>query len=63
MSIGIKVDLFQMKLTKKLKADNFEFSTYGTQDQKAFKVVLSGLPRMDTKAISEELKHFRIINH
>lgn len=63
-SIGIKIDLDKKEdhatLSDKLKADNFAFFTHSAPDQKSFKVVLSGLPKIDTKIIIDELKRFNI---
>lgn len=65
ISIGIKVDLDKnedhAKLIEKLKTDKLAFFTHSAQDQKLFKVVLSGLPRIDTDVIIAELKQYNII--
>lgn len=65
MSIGIKVELNKPedheKLITNLKSKHIAFFTHGAQDQKLFKVVLSGLPKMDTGVIIDELKQFNIV--
>lgn len=63
-SIGLKIDLDKKEdhttLSDKLRADKFAFFTHSAPDQKLFKVVLSGLPKIDTKIIVDELKRFNI---
>lgn len=64
MSIGIKVDLDELedhaKLIEKLKSENIAFFTHSASDQKLFKVVLSGLPKINTNIIVDELKRYNI---
>lgn len=64
MSIGIKVDLNTKedydKLIDHLTASNVAFFTHSDRSKKSFKAVLSGLSRIDTDIIIEEMKHFNI---
>lgn len=60
MSIGTKVlsdsiPLYENAL-KKLKDSGIKFYTHQLKDQKKFKLVLFGLPQMDTKIITDEFK-------
>lgn len=60
ISIGTKVFLSSEDdysvLTEQLKANHFEFFSHGRKDQKQFRVVLCGLPEMNTCIIESELK-------
>lgn len=60
ISIGTKVFLTTFddyeKCINELKSNNIEFFTYNRRDVKLFKSILCGLPEMETKDISDELK-------
>lgn len=60
MSIGTKIISPSLALydeaTKKLKLAGLSFYTHQLHDQKKFKLVLFGLPKLDTSVINDEFK-------
>lgn len=64
MSIGIKIEMDKKedydKFIAKLIADKISFFTHRDKDQKEFKVVLSGLPKIETNIVVDELKKCNI---
>lgn len=64
ISIGIKIDLDTKedyeKCIANLTAEKIAFFTHRDKDQKTFKVVLSGLPRIETEVIVDEMKLYNI---
>lgn len=64
MSIGFKVDLNTKadydKFINHLTATNVAFFTHSDRSKKTFKAVLSGLSRINTGIIIEEMSHFNI---
>lgn len=64
ISIGIKVEMDEKedfeKLREKLIDDKIDFFTHRNKDQKEFKIVLSGLPRIETGIIVDELRKSNI---
>lgn len=65
MSIGIKLDLNDKadysKCIEALSARKIAFFTHGDKSEKTFKAVLSGLPKMETGVIVDEMKQFNIM--
>lgn len=63
-SIGLKIDVEKQednaKLIDKLTVGGYAFFTHSGIQQKMFKVVLGGLPRINTEIIVDELKNFNI---
>lgn len=64
ISIGIKVDLDTKedyeKCVANLTEEKIAFFTHRDKDQKSFKVVLSGLPRIGIEIIVDEMKQYNI---
>lgn len=65
ISIGIKVDLDTKadydKCITALSTQKIAFFTHRDKNEKTFKAVLSGLPRIDTGIIVDEMKQYNII--
>lgn len=65
ISIGIKVDLDTKsdydKCIKALSTQKIAFFTHRDKNVKAFKVVLGGLPKIDTSIIVKEMEQYNII--
>lgn len=65
ISIGIKVDLDTKsdydKCITALTTKKIDFFTHRDKNEKSFKVVLGGLPKMDTGIIVDEMKKYNIV--
>lgn len=64
ISIGIKLDLNNKadydKCVAALSSKNISFFTHRDKNEKTFKAVLAGLPKLDTGLIVEEMKQYNI---
>lgn len=65
ISIGVKIDLISKadydKCISALSKKKIGFFTHRDKNEKTFKVVLSGLPKIDTGIIVDEMKLYNII--
>ena len=61
MSIGTKLIPNSLpefdEITRKLKSENIQFFTHPVKDNKSFKLMLFGLPKIDIKSIVDEFKY------